>query len=220
MTSIRFYFDFISPYAYVGWFSIRAIAERHGRALDPHPVLFAALLDAHGNKGPAEIPPKRRYTFVDAYRKAHDAGLGGITPPPSHPFNPLLALRVAGLDAAEDERRRVIDALFRAVWAGGGGVETPEAVRAILDGADVDGGDWVARAGAPTAKQALRARTDAALAAGVFGVPTAIADDELFWGVDGLGFLDRFLAGDDPLPGDLAVRWRDLPASATRPGSR
>ena len=93
---IRFHFDFISPYAYLAWTQIHALAARHGRSVEPVPVLFAALLDHHGTKGPAEIPAKRRYLMFDVVRKARALGVP-IGPPPAHPFDPLLALRVASV---------------------------------------------------------------------------------------------------------------------------
>src|SRR5687768_100271 len=132
---ITFYFDFISPYAFIAWKALPAIAARHGRSIVPVPILFAALLNTHGQKGPAEIPAKRAYTFKDAYRKAARAGLTGVVPPPAHPFNPLLALRAASLPMADDARARLVDALYDAVWAGKGGVETPEKVAACADAA-------------------------------------------------------------------------------------
>jgi 2-hydroxychromene-2-carboxylate isomerase len=212
---ITFYFDYISPYAYVAWKAIHRIAAGAGREVAPRPTLFAAVLDARGQKGPAEIPEKRVYTFKDAYRKAHAHGLPPLVPPPGHPFNPLLPLRVtAALEGAD--QRRAIDALFDAAWATGAGVDTPERVAAALTPAGLDGAALVARASDPALKERVRATTTAALEAGAFGVPTMIVDGELFWGVDSLSALEAFLAGRDPLPPDLLQRWAELPASATR----
>src|SRR5512140_3653821 len=97
MSAIRFCFDYVSPYAYLAWTQIHALAARHGREVTPVPVLFAALLDAAGTKGPAEIPAKRGYVFKDVLRSAHRLRVP-LVPPPAHPFNPLLALRVSSLD--------------------------------------------------------------------------------------------------------------------------
>ena len=213
---VRFFFDFISPYAYIGWTQIHRVVEAHARTVEPVPVLFAGLLNAHGQKGPAEIPAKRAYLFKDASRKAHAFGLPPLEPPPTHPFNPLLALRLCVLPMIEGERRRLIDALYRATWAGGGGVESPERVRGILEGLGLDASAMLDAAAAPAAKAALKANTEAAIAAGVFGVPTALADGELFWGVDSLPHLDDFLAGRDPLPRDALSRWAHIVPSATR----
>ncbi len=211
---IAFYFDFVSPYAFIAWTQIHAIAERNGRGVKPIPVLFAGLLDAHGTKGPAEIPAKRSYTFRDAYRKAHRAGLPALRPPPSHPFNPLLALRASSVPLDMDVKRRLIDALYEATWVLGTGIETPEAVAAAATRAGLDGDALVRDAQTPEAKQRLRDATEDAVAKGVFGVPTVVADGEIFWGTDGLEHVEAFLRGEDPVPKDLA--WAERPASAMR----
>jgi 2-hydroxychromene-2-carboxylate isomerase len=211
---LDFYFDFISPYAFIAWTQINAIAERNGRTVTAIPVLFAALLDAHGTKGPAEVPAKRTYTFRDAYRKAHRAGLPPLRLPPSHPFNPLLALRVASLPLASVERRRLIDALYAATWSLGTGIETAEAVAAAAQAAGLDGDALVRAAQEPEAKQRLREATEEAVARGVFGVPTVVVDGELFWGTDGLEHVEACIRGEDPVPKDLT--WADRPASAVR----
>ena len=211
---LLFYFDFISPYAFIAWTQIHAIGARNQRAVEPVPVLFAGILDAHGQKGPAEIPAKRAYAFRDAYRKAHRLGLPRLVPPPSHPFNPLLALRVASLPLGAAERCRVIDALFAATWTLGTGVEAKDAVTAAARDAGLDGVALVAAAERSESKEHLRRATADAIARGVFGVPTVIADGELFWGTDGIEHLEGFLRGEDPVPTDVA--WADRPASAAR----
>ncbi|MFO0613483.1 MAG: 2-hydroxychromene-2-carboxylate isomerase [Polyangiaceae bacterium] len=211
---MQFFFDYISPYAYVAWHEAQRLAAAHGRPLVPEPIVFAALLNAHGQKGPAEIPSKRAYTFKDAFRKAHRAGLP-LAPPPSHPFNPLLALR-ATLLVPEEERALAVTELFRETWGGGGGIETEDAVRAALERVGLRGAELVQRASDPSTKAELRGKTERAIARGLFGVPTIVVDEELFWGVDGLAFVDAFLKGADPVPADAEARWRDLPASAAR----
>src|SRR5262245_43770609 len=78
---IDFYFDFVSPYAYLGWTQIHALAARHGRTVRAVPTLFAALLNHSGTLGPAEIPLKRVYIFKDALRTAKVFGVP-LEPPP------------------------------------------------------------------------------------------------------------------------------------------
>ena len=213
-TPLAFYFDFVSPYAFIAWTQVHAIAERNGRTVTPIPVLFAGLLDAHGTKGPAEIPAKRTYTFRDAYRKAHRLGLPTLRPPPSHPFNPLLALRVSTLPLDAHDQRRLIDALYENTWVNGAGVETPESVAAAATRVGLDGDALVRAATAPEAKERLRAATAEAVARGVFGVPTVLVDGEVFWGTDGLELIEGFLRGEDPVPLDLA--WAERPVTAMR----
>jgi len=216
---IDFYFDFISPYAYVAWAEVQRLATQQGCTLHAYPVLFAALLNAHGTKGPAEVPAKRVYVFKDAFRKAHLAGLPPLTPPPGHPFNPLHALRAVTTLTNAEEQASLITALYRATWAGGGGVETLERVRDVANEAGLAGEEIATRAAGQAAKDAVRANTERALENGAFGVPTLIHDGELFWGVDSLPHLAERIAGKDPLPEDLVARWASLPASAVRPGS-
>lgn len=216
--TIRFHFDFISPYAYVAWTQMPALAARHGCSLAPVPVLFAALLDAHGTKGPAEVPARRRYIFKDIARKAATFGVP-IDAPFAHPFNPLLALRIASLPMEEDARRRVIDALYEATWVHRRNIMSRDVVASVLREAGLDP-DLALQAESPEAKQRVRDQTDAAIAQGVFGVPTSLVDAEMFWGTDSLADLERFLEGKDPVPADLLERWESLPAAAHRPASR
>jgi 2-hydroxychromene-2-carboxylate isomerase len=209
-----FYFDFISPYAFLAWTQIRSIAQRNGRALEPVPILFAALLDAHGHKGPAEIPAKRRYLFKDIARKAHRLGILHVAPPPAHPFNPLLPLRLASLPLEPKTREAIIDALFYAAWTQRHAIDAAAAVASVLDKAGLDGPALVTAAQTVEAKARLRAATDAAIQRGVFGVPTIDADGELFWGTDSLEDLELFASGRAPAFSDAG--FGDLPVAAIR----
>lgn len=217
MPPLIFYFDFISPYAYLAATQIHALAERHGREVSLAPVLFAGLLDANGTKGPAEIPRKRAHLFGDVIRKAHRLGVP-IAPPAWHPFNPLLALRVSSADMKETERRLLVDALFRAVWGESVDVTKPENVAAIAAGVGLDGAALVAWASSDEAKPRVRARTEEALAAGAFGVPTVVADGELFWGLDTFENLEMVLAGRDPIRPETLAAWEKIAPSAARRG--
>lgn len=214
---IELHFDFLSPYAYLAWTQLPALAAAHGRDVVPVPTLFAALLTHNQTRGPAEIPSKRVYVFKDALRTARVLGVP-LAPPPTHPFSPLLALRAAStLDGAP--QRRLVSALFDATWGGGDGVDTDEKVARIAASAGLDGEAIVARACAADAKARLRAQTELALARGVFGVPTMWVEGELFWGYDSFAHLGRFLAGEDPITEDDVSRWRDVKPSALRTGA-
>jgi 2-hydroxychromene-2-carboxylate isomerase len=212
---IEFWFDFISPYAYLAWQRIHAVAEVHGRELVYRPVLFAGLLNHWGQLGPAEIPPKREFVFRQVSRRAAALGVR-LQPPPSHPFNPLLGLRLASLPLANHERRRLIDTLFGATWGGGPGIADPTVVAPLLDEAGFAGTDLIAEAQSPGGKQRTLDSSAEALAAGVFGVPTMIVDGELFWGDDSFAELEQVLRGEDPLDREGLARWASLPASAER----
>ena len=214
-TQLKFYFDVISPFAYLGWCDIYDVAARNDAIVEPVPILFAALLNHHGHKGPAEIPEKRKYIFKEVLRRAHDTGVP-LIPPPAHPFNPLLALRIASVPMEPETRRKVIDALFREIWAHGHGATDPRAVGDLLDSLGLPGDGLLASATSPAGKQRVRDQTDAAIALGLFGVPTVISGGELFWGQDSFPHLERYLRGEDVVDPEAVSRWAELPIGASR----
>lgn len=218
MRQVEFLFDFISPYAYLAWQRVHDVAARWHAEVVPTPILFAALLDANGHKGPAEIPSKRDYVFKNVLRIAHELGVP-LAPPPSHPFNPLPALRLVTAEADPARRRALVSALFDATWGGGDGVGDLAAIERAMSRAGLDATAFdLDAANHESHKAALKSATDRALAAGVFGVPTMKVGDELFWGYDSLPHLEQHLAGRDPIAGRDLARWRELPATARRRG--
>jgi 2-hydroxychromene-2-carboxylate isomerase len=215
---IEIFFDFISPYAYLGCSRIRALGERLGHEIEPRPLLFAGMLNALGTKGPAEVPARRAYLIKDVLRVAHRAGVR-IAAPPAHPFNPLPALRVAALDLDRALRWRIIDALFTATWGGGDGIDGVDRVATVLREAGIDEGPLMALASTPEAKERLRRNTEEALARGAFGVPTMFVEGEMFFGFDSFSAIEAFIRGEDPVAKhrDLIEQWAKLPAAASRP---
>ncbi len=195
MTPLTFWFDPISPYAWLAFARLPEVLQGHSYVVRYRPVLFASLLKAHAHKGPAEIEPKRAWTYRHVAWLAQHHGVP-LALPAQHPFNPLPLLRLAvaaGGDAGPS--RRVVELLFRHVWEGGHDAADPArlaALRAQLtpelahSGLDPDG---------EPVKAALRGATDEALAQGVFGVPTVCAGGRAFWGLDALPMLRDALAG-------------------------
>lgn len=204
MKPITFTFDPISPFAYLAFERLPQALEGCSYAVEYRPVLFAGLLKAFGNKGPAEIEPKRQWTFRHVHWLAQRHGIP-IDTPAVHPFNPLPLLR---LIVATGANRRVAEAVFRHVWLGGGDAADPvrlAALREALQPArDPDSDD---------VKAELRASTDAAIAEGVFGVPTFTLEGRHFWGVDALPMLREALLGSAWFEGPA---WDQ--AGAPRPG--
>jgi 2-hydroxychromene-2-carboxylate isomerase len=213
---IRIYLDYLSSNVYLAWTQLPALAERFGRVIEPVPVLFAGLLEAHGQMGPAEVLPKAWWMAKNNLRKAALLGVP-LYPPAFHPFNPLLALRTTSLPMDDAARARLVGGLLRGVWAERRHVSDPAVVAQIATEAGLDGAALVASAQQPEAKAALRKQTDDAIAAGVFGVPTMVVDGELFFGFDDFPFLERLLAGEDPLDRSALAEWARGPrASAMR----
>jgi 2-hydroxychromene-2-carboxylate isomerase len=202
--TIRFYFDYISSNAYLAWKELPELAERHGCAIEPVPVLFAGLLEAHGQLGPAEIPAKSWWMGKNNLRKAVLLGVP-LNPPAFHPFSPLLALRVSSLPLAAAARTALISALFDAVWVRGLHVSEPSVVERVGSELGLSGDALVAQAQQPECKSSLRRQTDDAIARGVFGVPSMEVAGEVFWGYDDFPYVELFLAGKDPL---ASVQWQ------------
>ncbi len=200
MTPATLYFDVVSPFSYLMDFRLRR-AELPLK-LDLKPVLFAGLLAAQGGKGPAEIPAKRTYTYEFCTFRAQASGIP-FQMPPVHPFNPLRYLR---LIIALGETREAASAVFDALWAAGADPEAPSTWQGIAQALGVADPDALIEA--RKVKQRLRDNTEAAIADGVFGVPTILVGDRLFWGEDSLPMLAAYLA-DDPIfrsPQMLAAR--------------
>jgi 2-hydroxychromene-2-carboxylate isomerase len=199
---ITFWYDPISPYAHLAF--ERLPEALMGLSVQVHyrPVLFAALLKANGQLGPAEIPGKRDWTYRQVQWLGHHHGVR-LDLPAAHPFNPLALLRL-GLATATDDapfetNRYVTEQLFHHVWHGGADAVAPErlaALQALLQEHMAQRQKPWAAPDSDTVKQRLRANTEAALAAGVFGVPTLAVDGRLFWGQDALPMLRACLDGD------------------------
>jgi 2-hydroxychromene-2-carboxylate isomerase len=194
MKEVDFYFDFVSPYAWLAAHQLGAVRDCTAATFRYVPVLFAGLLDHHANVGPAEIPAKRRYTFVDAQRWAMHLGLE-FRSPPAHPFNPLKPLRVTSAVADERAREALAVALLDAAWSAGRDITSDAVIKEVAGSAGVDGSALLRAAQSDEIKRRLRQQTEDAVAAGVFGVPTFVVDSEIFWGNDRLPFLQAHLQG-------------------------
>jgi len=173
---LDWYFDFISPFAYLQWRRLRS--EHAEIALNPKPVLLAAILNHVGQLGPAEIPQKRRHTYRIVLWQARKAGIPLVFPP-AHPFNPLPALRLC---LAAPDRHAAIDAIFAHIWEHGGQGDSIEVLTDLARELGID--DPAAAIARDEVKRELLANGEEAMRLGVFGVPTLKVRDELFWGFD------------------------------------
>ena len=180
--AVLWYFDFISPFSYLQWQKVRRLHEDGTVATPatPVPVMFGAVLDAHGQKGPAEIPGKREFTYRHVLWQARREGVP-LTFPPAHPFNPLPALRLC---IAAGSTHAAVDAIFNWIWRDGRAADSVEAIAPLVQALGID----PAVLGEDGTKAALRANTGAAIEAGVYGVPTLSIRAGLFWGNDAHDF--------------------------------
>lgn len=203
---IDWYFDFISPYAYLQWQRLRREAPQ--LRLNPKPVLFAGLLGHYDHKGPAEITPKRSWTYAHCLWIARRHGIP-MRLPSAHPFNPLPLLRLSLALGATDD---IVDRLFNFVWREGLLPSDQSAWQDLLDELLVTQSDISTDA----IKQALHDNCAQAIASGVFGVPTAVVDEKLFWGVDATDMLLGYVAGDTFFKSEGYALAHNLPTAAQR----
>jgi 2-hydroxychromene-2-carboxylate isomerase len=193
LKQITFYLDFISPYAYLAFEQLPRQLQGLSYSVNYVPILFAALLRHHGQLGPAEIEPKRAWTYRQVLWQAHLLGVP-LQIPARHPFNPLPLLRLALGCRAEtwpgSVSRYVAETIFRHVWLGGSEADDPARLAQLAtllaplcDPAVAD------------VKQQLKQNTDQAIEQDLFGVPAFAVDDRLFWGLDALPMLRDYMQG-------------------------
>ena len=209
MKTLDFWFDPVSPYAHLAFERLPQVLEGLSCEVRYRPILFAGLLKAWGQKGPAEIEPKRAWTFRQVHWLAHQHGIE-IATPPQHPFNPLALLRLlhACAPAGGTPNRRACEAVLHHVWHGGLDPNDPGRLAALTR-------ELAPRIAPddPAVKQALKDETADALARGIFGVPTVELDGRAFWGLDALPMLAAAMRGDAWFAGPA---WAEQ--GAPRPG--
>jgi 2-hydroxychromene-2-carboxylate isomerase len=202
------YFDFVSPFAYLQSEQLASLAPRI--TIRYRPVLLAGLLGANGQKGPAEIPAKRAFTYRFCIWQAKRQGIA-IKFPPEHPFNPLPLLRLA---IACDCAPAAVHRIFRFVWADGRLPDLPIEWAELASELGVP--DAEARIALPEVKDALRRNTDEAIARGVFGVPTLAIGDAMFWGADATPMAAEYVAAGCRFTDAEYARVAELPIGAER----
>jgi 2-hydroxychromene-2-carboxylate isomerase len=208
MASAEWYFDFVSPFSYLQCEQLPALETQ--LRIHYRPVLFAGLLKAHGHKGPAEIPAKRRFTYRFLVWQARKLGVP-FKFPAVHPFNPLPLLRLAiAADCDPDAVRRI----FRFVWRDGRLGDLPIEWAELMSELHLP--DAQERIDSPEVKAALRRNTDEAIAKGVFGVPTIAIGDELFWGADATAMAADYVAAGCRYADPEMARVAELPIGAER----
>jgi 2-hydroxychromene-2-carboxylate isomerase len=206
MRAADWYFDFVSPYSYLQCERLLELPV----AIRAKPLVFAALLGHWGQKGPAEMATKRRFTYEQVVWLARRDAVP-LRFPPKHPFNPLRALRLAVALGSDID---AIRAIFRYIWREGGEFESAEGWQALCRSVNVADGD--ALVAKPEVKEALRRNGDEALAAGVFGVPTLIADGRIFWGYDATPMAHEYLTDPARFDSGEMKRVSGLPVGVSR----
>ena len=201
---VDWYFDVISPFAHLQMQVLPSLRELD---IQYRPILFAGLLNHWGQLGPAEIPSKRVHTYSYVRWLAGKHGLQ-LNIPAAHPFNPLPLLRLAVLVGND---HGAVKRIFEPVWRDGSLPQDEHALAALVGELGVEPDEI----SAPETKNKLKANTDEAISRGVFGVPSFVVGDQIFWGFDATDMLIDFLEDPERFADDTR-RIRALPEAARR----
>lgn len=216
MKKVKFYFDYISPFAYLTWGKLPELEQTLDIKFELLPILFAGLLNHWGQKGPAEIVPKRNYVFTQCLRYAMRKNIA-FTLPKVHPFNPLLSLRLSLFEVAGSAQIQVIDTLWKAGWVYGKDLADIGELTEVLNNAGLPGEDFMNKVQMPEIKNRLKLNTEEAIKLGVFGVPTFVTDDNtLFWGLDSLADLSAYLNNGDKFDREYLEKFLSVSQGAAR----
>lgn len=182
---LQFWFEFASTYSYPAAMRIDALARGAGVGIDWEPFLLGPIFQGQGwNDSPFNLyPAKGRYMWRDLERLCERHGLP-FRRPAIFPQRSLLAARTACAAKGASWMPDFVRAVYRANFAEGADISRPETVAACLRSARQDPHEWLARAEAPENKALLRAQSERAGTLGIFGAPSFISGDELFWGHD------------------------------------
>ena len=191
---IDFYFDFSSPYGYLGSLSIDAVAAKHGREVAWRPYMMGVAFPITGQKPLTQQPLRGDYALRDFARSARLVGAPFVMPG-TFPIMALAASRAFYwlVDSDAAIARELAKALYRAYFSEGRDISPPAVVVEIAEKLGVDGGALGEALRDPAIKERLKTVTQGAIDRGIFGSPWFVVDGEPFWGADRLGEVDRWL---------------------------
>jgi 2-hydroxychromene-2-carboxylate isomerase len=198
MKTVSFFFDFSSPFAYLGSTQIEAVAQRHGATVLYKPILLGALFKTIGTPNvPLHAMPKAKsdLTTTDLYRWADHLGVP-FKFASRFPMNTVKPLRLV-FAAPEDKKVSLIRAIYRAYWVDDRDISDDDVLRDIVTHENFDP-EFVKATTDDRYRTALREATDEAERLGLCGVPSFLVDDQLFWGQDRLLFVEKALEGWRP----------------------
>lgn len=191
--TVQFYFDYGSPYSYMGSHLIEGVCERGGAELQWMPMVIGGLYKAHGTEPPLSKPVKMEYMSRDLENVARHLGVS-YKPRTEFLFNPIMSMRATLAAPQGAERGKAVHALFKGAWAEDLNLGDADVVLRILEAAGIDGKPLLERTQEQEIKDELKSNTDAAIAMGIFGAPATVIDGKgWFWGHDRLDMVEKIL---------------------------
>lgn len=182
-----FYFDFVSPYSFLAHKEIKKLEKRNLVKVQYKPILLGGLHNLHGIKAPAFIPSKARFMIRDCKLVAEKKKI-------RFKFNSYFPIKTVDLMrgvliAKEDEfESYYIDKIFESIWRDGLNMNDQNIVDKVLKNINVNSKTFFLRASGESVKNLLRKKTDEAFEKGVFGAPTFLINNKIFWGQDRLEY--------------------------------
>ena len=194
--TVEFIFDFASPNAYLAYRALPPILQRTGAALHLAPCLLGGIFKATGNQAPmlafANVRGKLDYDMLEMRRFITRHNLIKFRMNPHFPINSLLLMRAMNATGPEAQHAYV-ETVLAAMWEDGQAMGDPAVVAQVLSAAGLDAENILAAAQTDAVKRTLAANTEAAVARGVFGIPTFFVGPEMFFGKERLGQLEEYL---------------------------
>ena len=187
---LEFYFDFISPYSFLAHKQIRKIENKEGIKIIYKPVLLGGLHNLHGIKAPAFIPAKAKHMVRDCKLIAEKNNI-------RFKFNSYFPIRslnlMRGVLVAEEDniKKYYIDNIFNTIWQDGLNMNDAIVIQKILQNLTINPKTFSLRTTSSLIKDLLRKKTNEAYEKGVFGAPTFVVNNKIFWGQDRIEFALR-----------------------------
>ena len=183
-----FYFDFVSPYSFLAHKQIRKIEKKEGIKIRYKPILVGGLHNLHGIKAPAFIPAKAKHMI-------RDCKLIALKNRVKFKFNSYFPIRslnlMRGVFVAEEDNIKsyYIDSIFNTIWQDGLNMNDQIIIEKVLKNLNVNPKTFTLRATSSSIKESLKKRTSEAYEKGIFGAPTFVSNNKLFWGQDRIEFV-------------------------------
>ena len=187
---LEFYFDFISPYSFLAHKQIRKIENKEGIKIIYKPVLLGGLHNLHGIKAPAFIPAKAKHMVRDCKLIAEKNDI-------RFKFNAYFPIKtlnlMRGVLVAEEDnvKKYYIDNIFNTIWQDGLNMNDTIVIQKILQNLNINPKTFSLRINSSLIKDLLKKKTNEAHQKGVFGAPTFVVNNKIFWGQDRIEFALR-----------------------------
>ena len=182
-----FYFDFISPYSFLAHKEIKKIEKINSIKIRYMPILLGGLHNLHGIKAPAFIPAKAKHMIRDCKLIA-EKNKNKFKFNSYFPIKSLNLMR--GVFVAEEDNYKsyYIDNIFNSIWQDGLNMNDESIIQRVLKNLDVNPKTFLLRATSSSVKDMLKEGTNEAYEKGIFGAPSFVSNNKIFWGQDRIEF--------------------------------